>query len=75
MRVELKLKFIQHWTDEWGRKRYRFRRKGNPLVELPVDSDPNSLEFQAAYFAALRGENPGQAGDRGKRRYMRRNKS
>jgi hypothetical protein len=30
-------------------------------VELPVNSDPSSPEFQAAYHAALRGEQPGQA--------------
>jgi integrase len=29
---------------------------GYPRVELPVDSDPSSPEFQAAYHAALRGE-------------------
>jgi hypothetical protein len=61
MRVEFKMKFIQHWTDEHRRKRYRFRRKGYLRVELPVNSDPSSPEFQAAYHAALRGEQPGQA--------------
>jgi integrase/recombinase XerD len=61
MRVEFKLKFIQHWTDEHGRKRYRFRRRGYPRVELPVNSEPSSPEFQAAYYAALRGEATQQA--------------
>jgi integrase/recombinase XerD len=56
MRVEFKMKYIQHWTDDLGRKRYRFRRNGYPRVELPVNSDPSSPEFQAAYHAALRGE-------------------
>jgi integrase len=56
MRVELKLKYIQSWTDEHGRKRYRFRRKGYARIELPVNAEPSSVEFQAAYFAALRGE-------------------
>src|SRR5262245_16035873 len=60
MQVELKMKFIQHWTDEHGRRRYRFRRKGF-RVELPVNGDPASPEFQAAYHAALRGEQPGEA--------------
>jgi site-specific recombinase XerD len=56
MRVELELQHIQHWVDHLGRKRYRFRRRGYPRVELPVNSDPNSPEFQAAYHAAMRGE-------------------
>jgi len=56
MRVEFKMNYIQHWTDHLGRQRYRFRRKGYPRVELPVDSEPNSPEFQAAYHAAMRGE-------------------
>jgi len=56
MQVEFKMKYIHHWIDDLGRHRYRFRRKGLPGVELPVDSDPNSVEFQAAYHAALRGE-------------------
>jgi hypothetical protein len=51
------MKYIQHWTDDLGRKRYRFRRKGFPRAELPVNSDPSSPEFQAAYHAAMRGEN------------------
>ena len=50
------MKYINNWTDELGRKRYRFRRKGFPGVELPVNSDPASPEFQAAYHAAMRGE-------------------
>src|SRR5262249_8458074 len=49
-------RYIHHWTDHLGRQRYRFRRRGFPGVELPVDGDPNSPEFQAAYHAALRGE-------------------
>jgi integrase len=57
MRVEFKMKYIQHWTDDLGRERYRFRRKGYPRVELPVNSNPSSPEFQAAYHAAMRGEN------------------
>src|SRR5262245_60918320 len=61
MKVEFRMKYIQVWTDHLGRRRYRFRRKGFPLVELPVDSDPSSPEFQAAYHAALRGEKPGEA--------------
>lgn len=61
MRVEFRMKYVQHWTDEHGRKRYRFRRRGYPRVELPVNSDPSSPEFQVAYHSALRGENPGEA--------------
>src|SRR5262249_59361275 len=55
------MKYVQHWTDEHGRKRYRFRRQGYPRIELPVNSDPSSPEFQAAYHAALRGEATKQA--------------
>src|SRR6516164_5742255 len=51
-----KMKYINSWTDELGRKRYRFRRKGFPGVELPVNGDPSSPEFLAAYSAALKGE-------------------
>jgi hypothetical protein len=61
MRVEFRMKYVQHWTDEHGRQRYRFRRNGYPRVELPVNSDPSSPEFQAAYHAALRGEAAKQA--------------
>ena len=56
MQIELKLRYIQGWTDALGRRRFRFRRKGFPGVELPVNGDPASPEFQAAYHAAMRGE-------------------
>jgi integrase len=56
MRAELEMKYIHHWVDHLGRNRYRFRRRGHPGVELPVNGDPNSPEFLASYFAALRGE-------------------
>src|SRR5262245_47116178 len=56
MQVEFKMKYIHHWTDHLGRKRSRFRRRGLEGVELPDDSDTGSVEFQAAYHAALRGE-------------------
>src|SRR5262249_13803287 len=61
MKVEVKLPYIWHWTDHLGRRRYRFRRAGYPRVELPVDSDPASPEFQAAYHAAMKGEKPAEA--------------
>ena len=48
MQIELKLRYIQGWTDALGRRRFRFRRKGFPGVELPVNGDPASPEFQAA---------------------------
>jgi integrase len=56
MKIELKMQYVQSWEDHLGRRRYRFRRAGYPRVELPVDSDPASPEFQAAYHAAMRGE-------------------
>jgi len=56
MRMSTELKYIHHWVDHLGRNRYRFRRRGFPGIELPVDGDPNSPEFLAVYFAALRGE-------------------
>ena len=59
--MQVEMKYIQHWTDHLGRKRYRFRRRGFKRVELPVDGDPDSVEFQAVYHAALRGEKPGEA--------------
>jgi len=55
MRVELELKYVQCWTDHRGRKRFRFRRRGYPRIELPTNADPRSPEFQAAYHAALAG--------------------
>jgi len=61
MEVKTKLRYINDWIDDLGRHRYRFRRKGYPGVELPVDSDPSSAEFMAAYFAALRGEHTDMA--------------
>lgn len=60
MQIELKMKFVQHWVDALGRKRYRLRRRGFPRIELPVNGDPASPEFQAAYHAALRGNKPGE---------------
>jgi integrase len=56
MHAELKLRYIHHWIDHAGRRRYRFRRNGHQGVELPVDGDPNSPEFLAVYFAALKNE-------------------
>ena len=56
MRIEVTMKYVQHWEDHLGRRRSRFRRAGYPRVELPVDSDPSSPEFQAAYHAAMKGE-------------------
>jgi hypothetical protein len=62
MKVEFSMKYIQHWTDHLDRKRYRFRRRGFPRVELPVDSDPSSPQFQAAYHRAMRGEKTNAVG-------------
>jgi integrase len=59
--MQVRLKFINTWTDHLGRQRYRFRRRGFPRVELPVGADPNSPEFMAAYSAALKGEKVGEA--------------
>jgi len=56
MRAELEMKYVHHWVDHLGRNRYRFRRRGCPGVELPCNGDPSSIEFQAAYHLALRGE-------------------
>jgi integrase len=69
MHVEFRMKYIQHWVDQLGRKRYRLRRKVRGVdgaiiimrAELPVNGDPSSPEFQAAYHAALRGEKIGGA--------------
>jgi len=59
--MQVRLKFINTWTDHLGRQRYRFRRRGFPRVELPVGADPNSPEFMTAYSAALKGEKVGDA--------------
>jgi integrase len=56
MHAQVHLKYVHAWIDHAGRRRYRFRRPGYPGVELPVDGDPNSPEFLAVYFAALRNE-------------------
>jgi hypothetical protein len=66
MLVTFKMKHVQHWIDHLGRKRYRVRRSVNGkfkvLGELPVNGDPSSHEFQAAYHALLRGEKISDAG-------------
>jgi hypothetical protein len=62
MLVTFKMKHFQHWIDHRGRHRYRVRRNGKYLGELPVNGDPSSPEFQAAYHAVLRGENISVAG-------------
>jgi site-specific recombinase XerD len=56
MKIEVTMKYVQNWEDHLGRRRYRFRRRGFPRVELPVDGNPSSAEFLAAYHAAMRGE-------------------
>jgi len=66
MRIaEINLPNVQHWVDHLGRKRSRVRKYVDGvrkvLGELPVDSDPASPEFQAAYHAILRGERPADA--------------
>jgi integrase len=61
MQVQFKLKFIQHWFDHLNRHRYRIRRNGKILGELPVNGDPSSPEFMAAYHAILRGDKPAVA--------------
>jgi hypothetical protein len=70
MLVTFRMKHVQHWTDEHGRKRYRVRRRINGklkvLGELPVNGDPSSPEFQAAYHELLRGE---KISDAGRQRY------
>jgi integrase len=58
-----KMKFVQHWIDHLGRKRYRVRRQKKILGELPVNGDPSSPEFQAAYHAILRGDKAAAAAD------------
>src|SRR6516165_1518379 len=55
MHAQVHLKYVHAWIDHAGRRRYRFRRHGRQGVELPVDGDPNSPEFLAVYFAALKG--------------------
>jgi hypothetical protein len=66
MLVTFKMKYVQHWIDHLGRKRYRVRRHINGkltvLGELPVNGDPSSPEFQAAYHALLRGEKTDDVG-------------
>src|SRR5262252_8759164 len=61
MQIQFRMKFVQHWVDHLGRHRYRIRRNGKILGELPVNGEPSSPEFMAAYHAVLRGEKPAQA--------------
>jgi integrase/recombinase XerD len=64
MHVQFKMKYIRAWRDHLGRQRFQLRRRVGgkwTFAELPVNGDPASPEFQAAYHAALRGERPGQA--------------
>jgi hypothetical protein len=50
----LRLKFVQAWVDGDGRVHHYFRRAGYPRTRLP--GLPGSLEFMAAYQAALGGQ-------------------
>lgn len=59
--ANIKLKYLQHWVDHLGRNRFRIRRKGHARIELPVNGDPQSQEFLAAYYAAMRGQPIGAA--------------
>ena len=58
MKIEgINLKYLKTWYDaKRDRTRFAIRRKGQPLVELKVNSDPRTPEFLEAYFAALRCE-------------------
>jgi enterobacteria phage integrase len=47
--AEIRLRYIKAWTDQHGKPRYYFRRKGYPSVPLPA---PGSPGFMAAYEAA-----------------------
>lgn len=48
--------FVSWYTDRHGKRRYRFRRKGEAAVSLP--GQPGSDTFQAAYAKALAGQLP-----------------
>jgi len=49
----IRLKYVQAWVDREGRVHRYFRRRGYPRVPLP--GLPGSVEFMAAYQAALAG--------------------
>lgn len=49
-----RLKYVQAFTDRYGKRRYYFRRPGLPRVAIP--GLPGSEAFMEAYKAALRAE-------------------
>lgn len=49
--AKLPLRFVQCFADRHGHVRHYFRRRGSPRVTLP--GLPGSIEFMAAYGAAL----------------------
>ena len=51
--ARIKLKFVNGFTDRYGRPRHYFRRRGFPAIPLP--GMPGSDDFIAAYSAALAG--------------------
>ena len=51
--ARIKLKFVNGFTDRYGRPRYYFRRRGFPAI--PLLGLPGSDDFMAAYSAALAG--------------------
>jgi integrase len=51
--ARIKLKFVNGFTDRYGRPRYYFRRRGFPAIPLP--GLPGSDDFMACYSTALAG--------------------
>ena len=51
--ARIKLKFVNGFTDRYGRARYYFRRRGFPAI--PLSGLPGSDDFMAAYALALSG--------------------
>jgi integrase len=51
--ARIKLKYVNGFTDRYGRPRYYFRRRGFPAIPLP--GLPGCDDFMAAYSAALAG--------------------
>ena len=51
--ARIKLKFVNGFTDRYGRPRYYFRRRGFPAI--PLSGAPGSDGFMAGYSTALAG--------------------
>lgn len=54
--TKIRLAYIKEYTDQHGRVRRYFRRRGQKAI--PLKGEPGSAEFMAAYAAAMESKSP-----------------